>query len=440
MTTITSSPVSSPLQGTITVPGDKSISHRSLMLGAMALGTSKVRGLLEGEDVLATRGALEQMGVTISRNDAGEYSIAGVGVGGLLASEDVLDMGNAGTGARLMMGLVASHPFDSIFTGDASLRSRPMQRVITPLKQMGVAIDAREGNKLPLTVHGTQDILPTSYTLPVASAQVKSCILLAGLNTAGETTVVESVPTRDHTERMLRAMGANITTEEKSDGSHITITGYPTLAPLDIDVPADPSSAAFPLVAALLVPGSALTIENVCMNPARTGLFITLEEMGADIRYSNQRETAGESVADITVTHAPLKGITVPAARAASMIDEYPILSIAASVADGTTHMESLEELRVKESDRLQAVYDGLIALGINAEMTEDSLTIHGNNPAAYTQRSIIQTHLDHRIAMSFLIAGLVVPGGVKIDDGHMINTSFPGFYDLINGLGGDIG
>jgi 3-phosphoshikimate 1-carboxyvinyltransferase len=424
------------LKGQVQVPGDKSISHRSLMLASQAIGTSRITGLLEGEDVLRTAEALCNLGVTIERNADGVWSVEGVGVGGFAEPEHIFDMGNAGTGTRLMMGLLAPYPFTCLFTGDASLRKRPMKRVTAPLSQMGAEFWSRSNNRLPLAMKGSDQLLPIEYTLPVASAQVKSAILLAGLNTAGNTSVIEPVATRDHTERMLISMGADITTEEIHPGRKITIHGFPELNAQDIDVPGDPSSAAFLVVAALIVPGSSITIENVCMNRLRTGLFDTLIEMGADITYRNERVVAGEEIADMVVNYSELAGIEVPAARAPSMIDEYPILSIAAACAKGTTVMHGLEELRVKESDRLAVVEAGLNANGVECSTTEDSLAVIGGTVAG---GGMVMTHLDHRIAMSFLVLGLVAEAPVSVDDASVMDTSFPNFSKLMNGLGAKI-
>ncbi len=442
---------STSLHGTITVPGDKSVSHRALMLSSQAIGRTEIYGLLEGEDVLHTAAALRAMGVGIEKRDK-VWIVDGVGVGGLSAPSEVLDMGNSGTGARLMMGLVAPYEFPVTFDGDASLRKRPMGRVIIPLEKMGVVITSAEGGKLPLTVQGGDNLVPICYELPVASAQVKSCVLLAGLNIPGKTTVIEPEPTRDHTERMLRYLGAEVVVEEQVLGTgfsedalqpvrescslQITLTGQPELRARNIEVPGDPSSAAFPIVAALIVPGSEITVRNVLINSLRTGLYTTLIEMGADIAFSNRRELAGEEVADITARHSKLKGITVPAERAPSMIDEYPILAVAASFAEGTTTMLGLKELRVKESDRLSAIADGLKVCGVKAEAGEDSLVVDGNPSSIIHHPSSIRTHLDHRIAMSFLVLGLAAENPVTVDDIAMIATSFPGFVDLMRGLG----
>ena len=427
------------LSGTFTVPGDKSISHRALILASQVLGETEITGLLEGEDVIHTAKALRLLGVSITQENAGHWRVQGVGVGGLAESQDVLDMGNAGTGARLMMGLVSPYNFVSFFTGDESLRSRPMQRVMTPLSQMGARFEARAGGKLPIALHGTSQTLPIEYTLPVPSAQIKSAILLAALNTAGTTTVIEKEATRDHTERMLRHFGWKVQTETLPDGAvRISLNGHQELprAERSIIVPGDPSSAAFPVVAALIVPGSDITIQNITINPLRTGLYTTLKEMGADITFINPRISAGEEVADIRIRHSRLKGITVPESRAPSMIDEYPILAVAASFAEGRTVMHGLAELKVKESDRLKAIYEGLLACGVKTEIEGDTLTVEGTTPQG---GCTVKTNFDHRIAMSFLIMGMASRQPVHVDDGTAINTSFPGFAELMNNIGSKI-
>jgi 3-phosphoshikimate 1-carboxyvinyltransferase len=430
---------SSNLAGDILVPGDKSISHRALMLSSQVLGTTLITGLLEGEDVLHTADALRGCGVEIRRLHAQRWEVKGVGIGGLKESARVIEMGNSGTSTRLLMGLLTPYPMLSFFAGDASLSKRPMKRVSDPLSQMGAQITAREGGKLPLLLQGTATPLPITYRLPVASAQVKSAILLAGLNTPGETTVIEDHPTRDHTERMLRALGVDITTTIDADGAHrITLRGQQpqTYADRTLAVPSDPSSAAFPVVAALITPGSRISIPNICINPTRIGLFDTLAEMGGKLTWKNQRELCGEPVADLVVEYSKLKGVTVPAERAPSMIDEYPILSIAASVAEGETVMLGLEELKVKESNRLAAIAHGLHACGVDAVEGEDSLTVRGGKVRG---GATIPTHFDHRIAMSFLVMGLVSEQPVSVDNIECITTSFPGFIDLLNGLGAQI-
>lgn len=427
------------LAGAITVPGDKSISHRALMLATLAVGESVITGLLEGEDVLRTAAALGSMGARIVRDGPGRYRVHGVGVGGLAEPDAVLDMGNAGTGARLLMGLVATHPFTSFFTGDASLRRRPMARVVTPLQQFGAAVVARSGGRLPLAVVGAIDPVPISYRLPVASAQVKSAVLLAGLNTAGETTVIETEPTRDHSERLLAHFGATLRRHRADDGAHaITIVGQPELRPASVLVPGDPSSAAFPLVAALLARDGEVRIQGVGVNPTRTGLIATLTEMGASLTLLNPREQGGEPVADLVIRPSRLQGVTVPAARAPTMIDEYPILAVAAAAAEGRTVMHGLAELRVKESDRLAAIAAGLAACGVAAEITADTLTVIGAGGAPPGGGSVA-THMDHRIAMAFLVLGLGARQPVVVDDIGMIATSFPGFLPLMRGLGARI-
>lgn len=427
------------LSGSARVPGDKSISHRALMFGALALGESTVEGLLEGDDVLRTADAMRALGAEIERREDGTWHLWGRGVGGLCAPDDVLDMGNSGTGARLLMGLVSGHPITAVFTGDASLRSRPMKRVTDPLSLMGARFLTREGGRLPATVIGADSPIPITYELPVASAQVKSAILLAGLNTPGETTVIEREATRDHTELMLRNFGATVTVERREGGEHaITLVGQPELTGRHVRVPADPSSAAFPMVAALLVKGSKLRLDGVGMNPLRTGLFQTLREMGAQIHFDNVREDGGEEVADLVVESSGLRGVDVPAARAPSMIDEYPILAVAASFAMGTTRMFGLGELRVKESDRLGAMLRGLAACGVKVEEEGDTLIVHGTGAPPKGGASIA-VNLDHRIAMSFLVLGMASDEPVSVDDGSAIDTSFPGFVDLMNGLGAKI-
>lgn len=426
-----------PLKGTIRVPGDKSISHRSIMLGALAVGETKVTGLLEGEDVLATAAAMRAMGASVERVREGEWRVSGVGVGALLKPEAPLDMGNSGTSTRLLMGLIASHPISASFVGDASLSKRPMGRVIEPLSQIGASFEASEGGRLPLILKGASPAVPISYRLPVASAQVKSAILLAGLNTPGTTTVIEPVPTRDHSERMLKGFGAELDVETGADGARIiTLRGEAELKPQVIDVPGDPSSAAFFVVAALIVPGSEVLIENVGLNPTRAGLVEVLRQMGGQIEELNRREVGGEPVADLFVRHSVLKGIAVDPAVAPSMIDEFPALFVAASLAEGTTTTSGLDELRVKESDRLAVMATALRAAGALVEEREDGLVIEGTGgePLAGTA-SPIATHLDHRIAMSMAVAGLVSRSGVEVDDTRPIATSFPVFEKMLDGL-----
>ena len=410
------------------------------MFGARAVGRSTVTGLLEGEDVLRTAGALRAYGANVERVETAtgpEWRIDGVGVGGLSEPADVIDMGNTGTGVRLLMGLAATHPITTFFTGDASLRRRPMARVTDPLSLMGARFTAREGGRLPLAVTGATTATAIEYTLPVASAQVKSAILLAGLNARYDTTVIEPEPTRDHTENFLRAYGATVKIENLARGGRaITLTGQPELRPQTVVVPGDPSSAAFPVVAALLVPGAEVLVENVGINPLRTGLFDTLREMGADITYRNRREAGGEPVADLLVKHGSLRGVVVPPERAPSMIDEYPVLAVAAAFASGRTEMRGLGELRVKESDRIAMMAKGLKACGVKVEELPDGLIVEGGRPAGGAR---VETEMDHRIAMSFLVMGLATREPVGIDDAAMIDTSFPGFIALMNSLGARI-
>jgi 3-phosphoshikimate 1-carboxyvinyltransferase len=426
------------LQGRARAPGDKSVSHRALMFGAMALGETAITGLLTGEDVLCTAAALRAMGAQISHEN-GVWRVRGFGVGGGQEPGEVLDLGNSGTAARLLTGILASHPFTSFMTGDASLRSRPMKRVMDPLSRMGARFESREGGRMPLCIVGSDEMVPIEYRLPMASAQVKSCVLLAGLNTAGETTVIEPEPTRDHTERMLRHFGAEVrVVPNDGGGKRITVVGWPELKARDIDVPGDPSSAAFAVVAAATRPGSDVLVENVGINPLRAGLYTTLKEMGADLTFKNEREVGGEPVADLHVKGGGLKGVDVPPERAPTMIDEYPVLAVAAASAQGTTRMLGLAELRAKESDRLSSVAAGLAANGVKHEMGADSHTVHGDGkpPAG---GGLVKTHLDHRIAMAFLVLGLGAREAVAIDDGSPIDTSFPGFAALMNGLGAKI-
>ncbi|HOA48105.1 MAG TPA: 3-phosphoshikimate 1-carboxyvinyltransferase [Novosphingobium sp.] len=428
-----------PLRGTIRVPGDKSISHRSIMLGALAVGETRVTGLLEGEDVLATAAAMRAMGAEVERTGSGEWRVHGVGVGALLQPGQALDMGNSGTSTRLLMGLIASHGITASFIGDASLSKRPMGRVIEPLSRMGADFTASPGGTLPLMLRGACPAVPIEYRLPVASAQVKSAVLLAGLNTPGVTTVIEPIPTRDHSERMLRGFGAELTVDVESDGTRvIRIRGEADLKPQVIEVPGDPSSAAFFMVAALVVPGSDLVIENVGLNPTRAGLVEVLRAMGGSIEELNAREVGGEPVADLRVRHSQLKGIAVDPALAPSMIDEFPVLFVAAALAEGTTVTTGLDELRVKESDRLSVMAEALSAAGVRLSEQEDGLTIEGTggDPLPGTA-SAIATHLDHRIAMSMAVAGLASRAGVEVDDTRPIATSFPQFEALLEGLTG---
>ena len=423
MSKLVSHPVKA-LSGRVTVPGDKSISHRALMIGASAVGETRIQGLLEGEDVLCTAAALRALGARIEKN--GEiWSVRGAGVGGFVPPDDIIDVGNAGTAARLLMGLLATQDLKVHLTGDASL--------------MGAAFDANEGGRMPLVLQGASEPIPIEYDVPVPSAQVKSAILLAALNTPGTTTVTEREATRDHTENMLRSFGAHIDVSETGDGGRrISVTGFAELVATDVTVPGDPSSAAYPGVAALIVPGSEVTVENVGINPLRAGLFETLREMGADLTYTNERDAAGEPVADITFRHGALRGVDIPAARAPSMIDEYPIVAVAASVASGETRMRGLAELRVKESDRFKAILDGLAACGVAAQADGDDIVIQGcgGMPEGGAE---IAVNLDHRIGMSFLVFGLATQKPVTIDDAAAIGTSFPGFVDLMNGIGTDM-
>ncbi len=433
---LTASQPHSPLSGTIRVPGDKSISHRALMLGALAVGQTEISGLLEGEDVLATAAALNTLGAHAARAGDGRWTVDGVGIGGLAEPDDLLDLGNSGTGARLLLGILATHPITAFVTGDASLRRRPMGRVVEPLSRFGARFVTREGARLPLVVSGAADPVPISYHLPVPSAQVKSSVLLAGLNTPGATTVIEPQATRDHTERMLRHFGAVVDSEPaEGGGKRVTVEGYPELAAAPIVVPGDPSSAAFPLIAALIVPGSEVTIQGVGVNPLRAGLFECLREMGADIVLLNEREEGGEPVADLRARAGTLTGADIPAERAPRMIDEYPILAVAAACARGRTVMRGLAELRVKESDRLSAIAAGLSGCGVDVAVDGDTLTIDGSGgpPAG---GALIETQLDHRIAMAFLVLGLAARLPVRIDDAAPIATSFPSFVELMNGLG----
>jgi len=412
------------------------------MIGALANGETHIIGLLEGEDVLHTADALRAMGVTIRRpeNAGGMWHVTGIGDKGLQQPKDPIYLGNSGTSTRLLMGLVAGYPISVTFTGDASLSRRPMGRVITPLASMGAKIEATDGGKLPLTITGCENPTAIRYTLPVASAQVKSAVILAGLRSTDETTAVEPLPTRDHTERMLQFFGADVSSTLQEDGSNAaTVTGRPTLTGQHVIVPADPSSAGFAAVAALIVPGSDIVLPQVSINPLRAGLYTTLIEMGADITFENQRDLSGEPTADIRVRHSKLSGVTVPPARVPSMIDEFPILSVAASFADGPTFMSDLDELRVKESDRLAAIVAGLQAAGVDVEMGENTLLVRGRTDRKPKGGCMVTTHLDHRIAMSFLVMGMATLEPVMVDDADTINTSFPGFGDLLNSLGADI-
>lgn len=432
---------SNSLNGIIKVPGDKSISHRALMFGALTEGETMISGLLEGEDVLHTADAMRAMGAEIEKGSDGLWRTFGVGIGNLKQPDHHLEMGNSGTSTRLLMGLVGGHNITATFDGDDSLIKRPMKRVMTPLSEMGAEFAGRDGDKLPMTIKGAKQTKPITYRLPVASAQVKSAIMLAGLNANGKTTVIEEKPTRDHTENMLRHFGINVEIENLEDGATaISVNGGQTMEPCAIDVPGDPSSAAFPIVAAILNEGSEIRIDHVCVNPTRIGIYTALKEMGADIEFLNERIEGGEPVADIRARGiGPLKGINVDPTLVPSMIDEFPVFAMVAACANGTTHMTDLAELRVKESDRLLMVAEGLKACGISLEMGEDTLTINSNgqHPIGGTE---IKTALDHRIAMAFLTLGTITDEPVTIDDAAPIATSFPNFVELMNDLGCDIG
>ena len=426
---------SAPLRGVAEVPGDKSISHRALILGALSVGETRITGLLEGQDVLDTAAAMRAFGATVTRLGEGEWRVQGVGVGGFAEPAQVIDCGNSGTGVRLIMGAMATTPIAATFTGDASLNKRPMGRITDPLALFGARAVGRAGGRLPLTLVGADEPVPVRYRLPMPSAQVKSAVLLAGLNAPGETVVIEPEATRDHTERMLRGFGAEVSVVQTDEGRVITLKGQPELAGQSVAVPRDPSSAAFPVCAALLVPGSEITVPGVSRNPTRDGLYVTLLEMGADIAFENPREEGGEPVADLRVRHSPgLRGVETPADRAASMIDEFPVLAVVAAMAEGTTIMRGVKELRVKESDRIDAMARGLEACGVRIEEDADTLIVHGTGrvPGGAT----CETRLDHRIAMSFLVLGLVSDRPVTIDDGGPIATSFPAFEPLMAALG----
>ena len=428
-----------PLIGRMTVPGDKSISHRAMIFGLLAIGETRVTGLLEGEDVLRSAAAAEALGATVERLEPGHWRIHGVGIGGLMQPEATLDFGNAGTGSRLMMGVIAGHPITARIDGDASLRKRPMRRILDPIEKIGAhVLEQGEGGRCPILLQGARQPVPITYETPVASAQVKSAVLLAALNAPGRTTVIEREATRDHTEKLLAYFGATITVEPYGPSGEcrkITLVGQPELKPRPIRVPADPSSAAFPIVAALIVPGSDVTITNVMMNPLRIGLITTLLEMGAKIDILSPRMEGGESIADLRVRYSALIGVDVPAARAPAMIDEYPILAVAAAFAEGQTRMRGLAELRVKESDRLAAVAAGLAANGVVHAVLGDDLVVEGSKTGVFGDGTV-ETHMDHRIAMAFLVLGLASRHSVTVDDGGFIATSFPGFREVMAGLG----
>lgn len=426
-----------PLKGEAHVPGDKSISHRALILGAMCVGDTHITGLLEGEDVLDTGKAMAAFGATVTNHGGGEWTVTGVGVGGFAEPEQVIDCGNSGTGVRLIMGAMATSPITVTFTGDASLNGRPMGRVTDPLALFGTQTVGRAGGRLPMTLVGAIDPVPVRYVVPVPSAQVKSAVLLAGLNAPGQTVVIEKEATRDHTERMLQGFGATLTVEETAEGRVITLDGQPELSPQTIIVPRDPSSAAFPVCAAIITPGSDVLVPNIGLNPTRAGLFTTLQGMGADLVFENMREEGGEPVADLRAKFSPdLRGVVVPPERAASMIDEYPVLSVVAAFAEGVTDMQGVKELRVKESDRIDAMAKGLRAAGVTVDEGPDWWKVtglgHGNVPGGAT----VESELDHRIAMAFMVMGMATQNPVSVDDGSPIATSFPIFEELMGGLG----
>jgi 3-phosphoshikimate 1-carboxyvinyltransferase len=428
-----------PLAGRISVPGDKSISHRALMFGALAVGETRITALLEGEDVLRTAAAMRALGADVTHDPDGTWRVAGRGIGGLIEPADVLDMGNSGTAARLLCGVLAGHDLFAVMTGDASLRTRPMRRVIDPLSASGARFFAREGGRLPLAVQGPREALPLDYVVPVPSAQVKSALLLCGLNAPGTTRVDEPEATRDHTENMLRHFGASVQVEAEGRRRIITLQGQPELRAADVVVPGDPSSASFLIAAALLVPGSRLAIPGVGLNELRCGLFATLAEMGADIATENRRVEGGEPVGDLIVTHGPLRGVEVPWEHAPTMIDEYPILAVIAAFASGTTRMRGLKELRVKESDRLNGTAAALTVNGVRAEVDGDDLIVHGAGGRPPAGGGLVATHMDHRLAMSALVLGLATEQPVTVDDAGFIDTSFPGFVELMNGVGGTL-
>ena len=426
-----------PLAGEAHVPGDKSISHRALIFGAMCVGETVITGLLEGEDVLDTAKAMRAFGAEVSRDEGGVWHVHGVGVGGFAEPDQVIDCGNSGTGVRLIMGAMATCPISATFTGDASLNKRPMARVTDPLALFGAEAVGRSGGRLPMTIVGAAEPVPVRYATPMPSAQVKSAVLLAGLNAPGQTVVIEREATRDHTERMLAGFGAEISTEVTDEGRVITLTGRPELRPQSIVVPRDPSSAAFPVCAALIVPGSDVLVPNIGLNETRAGLFTTLREMGADLTYENLREEGGEPVADLRARFSPdPRGVEVPPERAASMIDEYPVLSVVAAFAEGQTVMRGVKELRVKESDRIEAMASGLRANGVTVEDGEDWWIVTGAGHGKVPGGAELASHLDHRIAMSFMVMGMATARPVRVDDGGPIATSFPIFEPLMAALG----
>ncbi|PHO02985.1 3-phosphoshikimate 1-carboxyvinyltransferase [Rhodobacteraceae bacterium 4F10] len=429
-----------PLTGEANVPGDKSISHRSLILGAMAVGETRIFGLLEGEDVLDTAKAMQAFGAEVTNHGDGEWSVQGVGVGGFAEPDGVIDCGNSGTGVRLIIGAMATSGITVTFTGDASLNKRPMARVTNPIALFGAQSVGRSGGRLPMTIVGASDPVPVRYNVPMPSAQVKSAVLLAGLNAPGQTVVIEKEATRDHTERMLTGFGAEVSVETTDEGRVITLTGQPDLKPQTITVPRDPSSAAFPVCAAIITPGSDVLVPNIGLNPTRAGLFTTLREMGADLVYENEREEGGEPVADLRARFSPdLKGIEVDPARAASMIDEYPVLSVVACFAQGDTVMKGVKELRVKESDRIDAMATGLRLNGVDVDEGEDWWIVHGRGHGNVAGGGTCESHLDHRIAMSFMVMGMATNAPVSVDDGGPIATSFPVFEPLMETLGAKI-
>ena len=431
---------SRPLKGEVSIPGDKSISHRSLILGALAIGQTRITGLLEGQDVLDTARAMVGFGAQVEKVEGGEWYVEGVGVGGFAEPETVVDCGNSGTGVRLIMGAMATTPINVTFTGDHSLNSRPMGRVTDPLSKFGVATFGRSKGRLPMTIVGARSPIPIQYTVPMPSAQVKSALLLAGLNVPGDTIITETEKTRDHTERMLRSFGAEIKVEDYSNRRLITLNGYSELKGQNVRVPSDPSSAAFPICAAITVEGSDILVPNITLNETRAGLFTTLIEMGANLSFENEREESGEPVADIRACFSPdLQGIEVPPERAASMIDEYPILAVVAANASGDTRMRGVRELRVKESDRIDAMAKGLRSNGVSVDEGEDWWIVKGNGAGSVKGGSTCQTFLDHRIAMSFLILGLSSQKYIEIDDCSPINTSFPNFIQLMRELGANL-
>ncbi|SEM67342.1 3-phosphoshikimate 1-carboxyvinyltransferase [Loktanella fryxellensis] len=432
---------SGPLKGEACVPGDKSISHRALILGALSVGETRITGLLLGDDVLDTARAMRAFGATVTDHGGGTWSVQGVGVGGFAEPAGVIDCGNSGTGVRLIMGAMATTGITATFTGDASLCGRPMGRVTDPLALFGTRAVGRAGGRLPMTIRGADDPLPVRYTVPVPSAQVKSAVLLAGLNAHGETVVIEREATRDHTERMLAGFGADISVEQTDEGRVITLRGRPELQAQSIAVPRDPSSAAFPVCAALIVPGSDVLVPGIGLNPTRAGLFTTLQEMGADLRFENMREEGGEPVADLRARYSPdMQGISVPPARAASMIDEYPVLSVVAAFASGVTDMQGVKELRVKESDRIDAMAQGLRAAGVTVDEGDDWWRVTGLGSGNVPGGATVASRLDHRIAMAFMVMGLATQGPMQVDDGSPITTSFPIFGPLMTALGANIG